>query len=453
MSIRRQLTLIILLTVVLAVGLNSLISSGYLDTYFKGYIQTEYSEHVTKISDFATALLNHPEVMPEQVSADLARYLDDPIIQIQILSADKTERLTVNKNATGMHENMMRGRRFQSTEEDYFALKTDGKVIGYLVILRSAAIQSSQSVMLFKSALRMGGLLSVAIVLALSIFFSRWISQRLTRDLRKTAEYASTIQTKHEDFQDYSKILEISAIQISLQDLSTKLKLQSNVQKEKVDQLTHEARTPLTLLKAHIEGILDKVVDADDSRLESCLHEINTLTNVISNIKNVIDYNEEVLSPKLEHFDLIADAKKILKSMTLQYEQKGVNLTMNAPHTLSITSDRVLLSQILYNLLTNAYKFTPAGGQVNVNLELVHAENQEASIHISVIDSGIGIEAHLLEQLFEPYYRAPSSRHIPGEGLGLYIAKRNALALGGDLKASSGVDGGSCFVLRLPVTQ
>ncbi len=453
MSIRRQLTLIILLTVVLAVGLNSLISSGYLDTYFKGYIQTEYSEHVTKISDFATALLNHPEVAPEQVSADLARYLDDPIIQIQILSADKTERLTVNKTATGMHQNMMRGRRFQSTEEDYFALKTGEKVIGYLVILRSAAIQSSQSVMLFKSALRMGGLLSVAIVLALSIFFSRWISQRLTRDLRKTAEYASTIQTKHEDFQDYSKILEISAIQISLQDLSTKLKLQSNVQKEKVDQLTHEARTPLTLLKAHIEGILDKVVDADDSRLESCLHEINTLTNVISNIKNVIDYNEEVLSPKLEHFDLIADAKKILKSMTLQYEQKGVNLTLSAPHALSIVSDRVLLSQILYNLLTNAYKFTPAGGQVNVNLELVHAENQEAAICISVIDSGIGIEAHLLEQLFEPYYRAPSSRHIPGEGLGLYIAKRNALALGGDLKASNGVDGGSCFVLSLPVTQ
>lgn len=453
MSIRRQLTLIILLTVVLAAGLNSLISSGYLDTYFKSYIQTQYSEHVSKISDFATALLSRPEVTPNQVSADLSRYLDDPIIQIQILSADKTERLTVKKNITGMHENMMRGRRFQSTEEDYFALKSGEKVIGYLVILRSAAIQSSESVMLFKSALRMGGLLSIAIVLVLSVFFSRWISRRMTHDLRKTAEYASAIQTKHEDFQNYSKILEISAIQISLQDLSTKLKLQSNVQKEKVDQLTHEARTPLTLLKAHIEGILDKVVDADDSRLESCLHEINTLTNVISNIKNVIDYNEEVLSPKFEHFDLIVDAKKILKSMTLQYEQKGVILKLDAPHTLPIFSDRILLSQILYNLLTNAYKFTPAGGQVNVNVELMHAENQKDFIHISVLDSGIGIEAHLLEQLFEPYYRAPNVRHIPGEGLGLYIAKRNALALGGDLKASNGVDGGSCFVLNLPASH
>ena len=445
----------ILLTVALSVGLNSLLSGGYIDTYFRGYIQTQYDQHVGNISDFATALLLHPNTASDQAAADLARYLEDPIIQIQIQSPTGEVLLNVASNTFGMHENMMRGRRFQ-TEQDQFELKSGNRILGYVTILREGAIQSSESVMLFKSALRMGGMISGAAVLVIAIIFASWISQRMTRDLKKTAAYASAIQTQDEAFSDYSKTIEIRAIQMGLQDLSTKLKLQNDVQKEKADQLAHEARTPLTLLKTHVEGVIDGVIEMDPSRLESCLHEIDTLTKVVGNISQVIDHKNEELTVTPEAFDLVADTKKIFKGLRLQFEQKGLALILNAPSELVIHSDRILLSQVLYNLLTNAYKFTPEGGRVELSLQkntlaspLEKAESE--AVEITVCDTGIGFDETLIPQLFRPYYREPKVRHLPGEGLGLYIAKRNIEALGGQLSASAVSAGGSCFTAVLPL--
>lgn len=455
MTLRKQMLWMILLTVVLSVGLNSLLSGGYIDTYFRGYIQTQYDQHVGNISDFATVLLMHPDAVPNQAAADLSRYLKDPIIQIQIQSRTGEVLLNVASSNLGMHETMMRGRRFQ-TEQDQFELKSGNQILGYVIILRTGAIQSSESVLLFKSALRIGGLISGAIVLVIAIVFASWISRRMTRDLKKTADYASALQTHGEAFSDYSKTTEINAIQMSLQDLSTKLKLQNDVQKEKADQLAHEARTPLTLLKTHVEGVIDGVIEMDSSRLESCLHEIDTLTKVVGNISQVIDYKDVALTVTPETFDLIADAKKIFKGLRLQFEQKKLALILTAPNDLLIHSDRILLSQVLYNLLTNAYKFTPEGGQVELRLHKASASSNgewadTERVEIAVCDNGIGFDEDLISQLYKPYYREPKVRHIPGEGLGLYIAKRNVEALGGQLTATSLPEGGSCFVVVLPL--
>lgn len=445
MTLRKQLIGMILLTVALSVALNTFISGGYIDTYFRGYIQTQYDQHIEKISDYASGLLSGSQVLPAQAAADLNRFLEDPIIQIRVLTPDGRELLRVGSDNVNMHNTMMRGRRFQA-EEDTFALQRQGQTMGYMVILRNGNIQSSESVLLFKSALRMGGLISSAVVLLVAILFTTWISRRMTKDLKRTAEYASAIQTGHEDFQHHSKTLEISAIQLSLQDLSTKLRLQQQVQKEKADQLAHEARTPLTLLKTHVEGVMDGVIDMDPSRLESCLHEIDALTQVISHINQVIDHKDEGLVPNLEHFDLTVETKKIIKGMKLQFEQKQLGLSLESPGSLPLYNDPILMSQVLYNLLTNAYKFTPEGGQVTVTLR-----QSGALCVIEVCDTGLGIDANQIDQLFKPYYRDPAVRHLSGEGLGLFIARRNAEALGGSLTAARRPEGGSCFTFSLPV--
>lgn len=461
MSLRKQLILMMLLLVTLTTGLYSLISGSYIDKYFTGFVQKQYDQQVDKISAFALSLLDNPQVNRESAAMDMTRYMEDPITQVvistptgEILLSAKTE------GNNGMMRGKMMRRRFQ-TEADQYTLKKDGQVLGILSIERNATIQNSESVFLFKEALMMGSLLSGAIILILAIVMVLWLSRKMTKDLNQTATFASALQSSDEISPDMglsSKTSEINAIQMSLKNLSTKLKLQQQIQKEKADQLTHEARTPLTLLKTHVEGVLDGVIEMDESRLESCLHQVDILAQVLGNISNVVSIQETPISCQKMTFDLLDDLKKITKAMRMVLSQKSIRLHMDLPNELVVESDPALVSQILYNLLTNASKFTPSRGEIFILAKTetsseMMAENNPLGkiVSISISDSGPGIPPEQINLIFNAYYRSPEVRHISGEGLGLYIAKRNADVLGATLRAKNLEKGGASFTLELPV--
>lgn len=444
MPLRKQLILMMLFLVFLTTGLYSFISGSYIDKYFTGFVQKQYEQQVDKISAYAISLIDNGVINPESAAVDLSRYMEDPITGVVIYKADGTVLLSAKTENTG---SMMRGkmmhRRFQ-VEVDQYPLNRDGQAYGSLAIERNAAIQNSESVFLFKEALMMGSLISGGIIFLLAMTMVLWLSGKMTKDLNQTAKFASALQSADENPADMaiaSKISEINAIQMSLKNLSTKLKLQQQIQKEKADQLAHEARTPLTLLKTHVEGVLDGVVEMDEGRLESCLHQVDLLSQVLGNISSVISVEDEALKVEKASFDLLLDLTKITKAMRMVLEQKSITLRMDTPKELIVESDPALVSQILYNLLTNASKFTPVGGEIRIM-----ATTQPARLVIE--NSGSSIPEQSLESIFNAYYRLPSSRNIPGEGLGLYIAKRNADAIGAKLYAENLENKGVAFVLE-----
>ncbi len=471
MSLRKQLILIMLLLVALTTSLHSLISGNYIDKYFTGFVQRQYDQQVKKISEYALSVLGNPNVNLESAAVDLSRYIEDPVTHIAILSPSGETLLSAEtKSNNGMMHGKMMGRRFQ-IQQDQYLLKENEQVVGTLMVQRNATIQNSESVYLFKEALMLGSFISGGIILVLAIAMVMWLSRKMTKDLNQTATFASALQSSDKEIPDMgysSKISEINAIQMSLKDLAVKLKLQQQIQKEKADQLTHEARTPLTLLKTHVEGVMDGVIDMDQSRLESCLHQIDALTQVLGNISNVVSIEDETAQAHPVSFDLSSDLKKIVKGMRMILHQKSIDLQMDFPSELNLTSDPVLVSQILYNLLTNASKFTPQGGKIMISASklgtpttplvtvhssvtpLVTAKPSEI-LRISVCDSGPGIAPEQFELIFNAYYRSPEVRQIPGEGLGLYIAKRNADLLGATLSVSNRPEGGACFTLDLPL--
>lgn len=446
MPLRKQLILMMLFLVFLTTGLYSFISGSYIDKYFTGFVQKQYDQQVDKISAYALSLLENPNFTPETAVVDLTRYMEDPITAVAVYKSDGELLLSAKTTSNG---GMMRGkmmhRRFQ-VEEDQYPLKKNGQVLGLLAIERNAAIQNSESVFLFKEALMMGSLISGGIILLLALTMVLWLSGKMTKDLNQTATFASALQSSDEDPADMaitSKMTEISAIQLSLKNLSTKLKLQQQIQKEKADQLAHEARTPLTLLKTHVEGVLDGVIEMDESRLESCLHQVDILSQVLGNISSVISVENTPATWEKVPFDLTVDLKKITKAMRMILAQKSITLHMDLPNELMVESDPSLVSQILYNLLTNASKFTPAGGEIRIH----GATNP---VRVVIEDTGLGIPESSLDAIFNAYYRSPSVRHIPGEGLGLYIAKRNADLIGAKLYARNLETGGAAFTLELP---
>jgi signal transduction histidine kinase len=445
LTIKKQLIVTIVGIIFFAIVANSILSSLYIDSYFKDYLIEQHEEKVEKIKKEALEILMEEDITTINYEDSIENFLDNLIGEISILDYSGEVIVSVEDKMFNMHNNMMM-RNITSAEEDYYDLTFEGKSMGTLIITRTGSIQKSYSVMSFKRALILATLTSGILVLISGIGVIIFISSKITKDLRATAVFSKEIQMLSDNNIKHSKIIEIRDIQISLENQVAKLKMQKKVRQERVDKLSHEARTPLTILKTHCEGALDEVVEMDSNRLESCLNEINNLSSLLANINDVVEYSNDTIKVHYEDFDLTEELKKIVKGLRLQYERKGIELNLKSDFNKKINTDRALLSQSIYNLLTNAYKFTDAGGAVSIEVKI----SEQNQISLFVHDNGVGIPEEDINKIFEPYFRSLNSKGIQGEGLGLYIAKTNIEALGGTLSIRSKKEKGTSCVIELP---
>lgn len=440
-TIRRQLSFIMLLLIFVSVIVNSLISTNYIDSYFRNYVSEQYDENVSAIKTFSRNVLIDGVQNRERALSELENFVDDPIVAISIYDASGNQVAYAEDSMFNMHRGMMMGGML-NVEKDTITLENWLTEIGVLVITRNADVQSSETVRLFKMAMFMGTLISGAVVLVISLILITLSSNRITKDLRDTARFARSIELGDLEKVKSSKVLEIKALQISLQNLSNKLKLQKAARKQKTDQLAHETRTPLTILRTNCEGALDGIVEMNDSRLESCLSEIENLSTLISNMNDVIEYESDDTSVVINNYDLVKEIKKVIKGLNVQYKRKGLELSFNGPNSFMVDQDSSLINQALYNLLTNAYKFTDQGS-VQVLLEV----NDDLGWLLSVSDTGSGIDQRDLERIFEAYYRSENVKDVQGDGLGLFITRKNINNLGGELVVESILDEGTKFTM------
>lgn len=440
-TIRKRLIFIMLTVVVLAIVGNSIIATRYIDGYFKNYINERYQDNIGGLQTFAGNLLLEQVVNQSRIESELINFVEDPIVTIAILDRYGRQIVYAESKDYSMHHSMMRW----TLVEEKFTLNYSGEVLGTLVVLRTDRLQNSDTVVLFKKALLMATLLSGSVVLLLALAYVMVSSKRMSKDLRQTARYAKQIETGEEEPLKASKVLEIKGLQMSLQNLSQKLKLQKSVQKTKVDQLAHESRTPLTILKTHLEGAIDGIVLMDDERLQNCLSEVDHLTNLLANLSEVITYESTDNHVEAVAYDLVGEIKKIMSGMTPHYKHKNMNLRYIGPNHQMVFQDQSRINQTLYNLLTNAYKFSE-GGEVVIGL-MVEAE----TLTLSVKDCGMGIAIEEIDKIFQPYYRSVMAQSVEGDGLGLYISKIQIEKLGGTIRVETDYHKGSVFYVCLPI--
>ena len=134
----------------------------------------------------------------------------------------------------------------------------------------------------------------------------------------------------------------------------------------------------------------------------------------------------------------------IVKGFRPEFNKKNIDLSITGPDMLLIESDKQLLNQAVYNLITNAFKFTPRYGKVNIR-----AYKKANEYIIEIKDNGSGILEEDMSRLFDAYYRGKNTGSLSGKGLGLYIAANNIKALGGELRAANNNDIGACFIIIL----
>jgi heavy metal sensor kinase len=214
---------------------------------------------------------------------------------------------------------------------------------------------------------------------------------------------------------------------------------------------SHELRTPLTVLQGELEAIAQKgqtlPEDVRDT-IGSALEETHRLAKIVESLLAIsrLEAGEARVQPV--RLDLADLARTTADQMKLLAEEKHISMTCDGTDPVEVEADPTRLKQVVVNLLDNAIKYTPEGGDVSISVT-----QRDGHAVLEVVDSGLGISANDLPHVFERFYRADKarSRQMGGTGLGLSIVRSICLAHGGQVTVNSAEGRGSRFRVELPL--
>ncbi len=236
-----------------------------------------------------------------------------------------------------------------------------------------------------------------------------------------------------------------------LHDL-TELRRLEQVRTEFIANVSHELRTPLTAIQGYLETLLSGALeDRAHARqfLEVVARHTERLGRLLNDLTDLSNIELGKVSLRIEPTVLGEVVDSVIGIIRPRAQSGGVSLQAALGHdALPVKADRDRLAQILINLVDNAVKYTPAGGQVSVTADLAPG----GVVEIAVRDTGVGIPAGDLPRITERFYRVDKarSRELGGTGLGLAIVKHLVIAHGGELRITSEIDKGTIVRFTLP---
>jgi signal transduction histidine kinase len=237
---------------------------------------------------------------------------------------------------------------------------------------------------------------------------------------------------------------EIYSLMRGFNSMAERLQANDQQRRNMLADVSHELRTPLTVIQGNVEGILDGVYTADETRLKSILEETQVLSRLIEDLRTLALAESGALQLKREPTDLGELIRDTVAGFESQAREKEINLGVALIETEELNIDPQRVREVLTNLISNALRYTPIQGKVNISLaEFALGAESDAltgeavskrGVMISIQDSGAGIESADLPHIFDRFYKSSDSG---GMGLGLSIAKYLVEAHGGKIWAES----------------
>jgi signal transduction histidine kinase len=297
-------------------------------------------------------------------------------------------------------------------------------------------------------SLFLGGSVAIVIVLVLTFVLSR----RMTAPIGVLAESARRLGRG--DLSQRVKLQgksEVGVLAQAFNSMAADLERAEQLRRNLVADVAHELRTPLSNIRGYLEAIRDRVMKPNAATIRSLNEEANLLTRLVDELQelSLAEAGELKLVYQAE------DITKLIKQAVIPWQPKvaakEISLSLDLPDNLPLVSiDWPRVNEVLHNLLENAVAHTPKGGTISVA-----ARTQGDWVEVSVSDTGEGIPAKDLPNIFERFYRVDKSRAraTGGSGLGLTIAKRLVEAHGGTITVQSKLGKGSRFAFTLPIAQ
>jgi len=321
---------------------------------------------------------------------------------------------------------------------------TIGKqVLGALVVATpTSSLRSRWLVLIERLAIALGG--GVLVVGLLGIYLTR----RITRPLLTLSAAADEIAAGHYDVEvpqppGHDEISQLSA---RFSDMAAKLAEAEQLSRNFLMSVSHELRTPLTAIRGHVSALREGVIDdpeAYSSSLAVIEEEAMRLERLVGDVLDLAKLNAHRFTVLEEEVDMRDLCERAYNAFGEVARQRSIDYRRDFEVRPVIVTDGDRVLQIISNLLSNAFRWTPEGGRVSLALG---ADNGTVSVVVS--DSGPGISPEERERIFRPFW----SRDGGGTGLGLAIARELAVALGGriDLRSEPGL--GARFELILPTS-
>jgi two-component system sensor histidine kinase BaeS len=295
-----------------------------------------------------------------------------------------------------------------------------------------------------KNSIRIASVTGAVLLLAVAI--TVLVGMRLVRPLRALTE-AARRPVENQDRVPVTTHDEIGYLATALNDLSERREQTESQRKAMVSDVAHELRTPLTNIRSWLEAAQDGLAPADPALLALLHQEAVQLQHIIDDLRDLAEADAGSLRLHPEAIYVNDALEQVADAHRGAAETAGVRLGVDKLADPQVMVDPVRLRQLVGNLVSNAVRHTPAGGEVTIRSRV-----DSGRLVVDVVDTGTGIAAADLPKVFDRFWRADASRSrsTGGSGLGLAIARKLAEAHGGDIAVSNRPGRGAIFTVRLP---
>jgi signal transduction histidine kinase len=289
------------------------------------------------------------------------------------------------------------------------------------------------------------------VALAVSIIIAVVLARSVYIPIRRVTNAAEEIaRGNYEQQVPVAGPIEVKGLAESFNQMSKQVKHSQQMLRDFVADVSHELRSPLTSIKGFAQAMVDGTAKGKEAQLKAATVIEDESKRMMRLVEELLEFSR-LESGQVTMVKEPVDLKELLQQcheiFSMHAEEKGIKLKAEIEPLPSVTGDIDRLEQVFSNLLDNALKHTPSGGDVSI---IAHYPNSNFA-EISITDTGPGIPAEQMRHVFERFYRADPKAGKAGAGLGLAIARQIVMAHGGDITAKSILGKGTEFVVRLPV--
>ena len=456
-SLRKQLSLSILLTLLITIGLIGLLSNWFINREFEKYITELGRERRENIVD---DLGRQFDGFKRNWKLDYVHAIgmnalyDGYILKLydaggnMVWDAENHDMSLcgqiMNEISARMEERGAEGGFVDNTYE----IDQNGKKVGAVSIKYYGPFFMNEADFNFINVMNTVLLVIGILSSACSVVVGCLLARRISRPVTKTAYIAKQISKGNYDirFEPGTRIRELDDLADAINHLSDALKSQEKLRKQMTADVAHELRTPLTALSSHLEAMIEGLWDATPERLKSCHEEVKRLGTLVEDLGQLAKIEGENLVLNKSRMDLFEIVHTVSDTMKGEISKKNLTLSIKGSPVFA-EADKNRFSQVVANLLSNAVKYTPEGGAIGIEVY----ETDRLGI-VKVTDTGIGIPETELPLIFERFYRTEKSRNRKsgGAGIGLAIVKSIVNAHGGTVTVDNIKEQGSCFTVSIP---
>jgi signal transduction histidine kinase len=337
----------------------------------------------------------------------------------------------------------------QAAPHNSVAIMVRGQRVGEAVVRFGSSGLTSADHALQTDLLRaIAGAAGLAALLALltGLAVARRITRPVERIIAVTRAMASGERTARVGRVASSG--ELRELATAFDQMADTLDRQEQLRRDLVADVAHELRTPVAILQAGHEALLDGITEPTADQLSSLRDEVLRLARMISDLQTLAAADAAALHLAMRPCDLASVADTAADSLAGRFETAGITLDRQLTAA-AIHADPRWLHQVITNLLTNALKFTAAPGRVTISTRPAGTSGGDAVL--TVTDTGIGIPPAELPRIFDRFWRGQQAAQTSGSGIGLAVAAELTRAHGGQLTVSSEPGTGTQVTLTLPL--